>query len=122
MAANMRTLVRLILGEDLQREKRQTKRREPPRNPRYIAWIRTFPCLACGSTCHVEAAHTGSDGGMSQKASDYSCVPLCQDCHTSGASAYHRIGKLAFERRHGVALADLVKILNRAWRGKKSRK
>jgi hypothetical protein len=41
-------------------------------------------------------AFTGSDGGMGQKASDYSCVPLCADCHN------HRAGKGTFERQHGA--------------------
>ncbi len=36
------------------------------------------------------------------KASDYSCVPLCADCHTQAPDAYHRVGKRAFERKHGV--------------------
>jgi len=35
---------------------------------------------------------------MSMKASDYSCVPLCADCHMRGPVAYHRIGKRALER------------------------
>ena len=52
-----------------------------------------MPCIGCGVEGRIEAAHTGSDGGMSQKASDYSCVPLCADCHTQAPAAYHRIGK-----------------------------
>lgn len=88
---------------------------KPARNWRYRAWIRTLPCAACGSDRNVEACHTGSDGGGSQKASDYSCVPLCTDCHTMGAGAYHRVGRADFERRNGLDLAALVKRLNRVW-------
>jgi hypothetical protein len=69
----------------------------------------------------IEAAHTGSEGGMSQKASDYSCVPLCRSCHTAGRTAYHRIGKLEFERKYGINFMDLVRALNIAWTVKKSR-
>jgi hypothetical protein len=47
--------------------------------------------LPCGVEGRSEAAHTGSDGGMSMKASDRSCVPLCADCHTQRADSYHRI-------------------------------
>jgi hypothetical protein len=80
--------------------------RSPARNHKYRAWIRTLPCACCGLEPAGEAAHTGSDGGMRQKASDYSCIPLCSDCHRFAAHAYHRIGRAAFETRFN---------LNRAW-------
>jgi hypothetical protein len=54
----------------------------------------------------------GSDGGISQKASDYSCVPLCRNCHTGGRYTYHRVGKVEFERRYGVDFTLLVRALN----------
>jgi hypothetical protein len=87
-------------------------RNEPPRDEAYKAWIRTLACLGCARKGCCEAAHTGTDGGMSMKASDYSCVPLCSACHTQAPGAYHRIGKLAFERAHGVCLAAEVRLLN----------
>jgi hypothetical protein len=62
-----------------------------------------------------EAAHTGIDGGMSMKASDYSCVPLCPECHTQAPEAYHRIGRRAFERVHGVRFAEFARELRCAW-------
>ena len=89
--------------------------RGPSRNWRYRAFIRSLPCAACGATDDVEAAHTGSDGGMAQKASDYSCVPLCRDCHTQAPDSYHRLGKAAFEVFRKVSVAELVKRLNRLW-------
>jgi hypothetical protein len=49
------------------------------------------------------------------KASDYSCVPLCTDCHTQAPGAYRRIGRPAFETVRGVCLEDLVVRLNEAW-------
>ena len=55
------------------------------------------------------------------KPSDYSCIPLCRNCHTAGSGAYHRIGKLAFERKWGIDCFDLVRELNIAWTVKKSR-
>lgn len=96
--------------------KRATPRRGPERNAAYLAWIRTLPCTACKREGRSEAAHTGTDGGMSQKASDYSCIPLCADCHTLGQDSYHRIGKVAFERRYRVKLSRLVARLNAEWR------
>ena len=74
--------------------------------------------VSCGIEGRSEAAHTGTDGGMSQKASDYSCVPLCGDCHTQAPDSYHRIGMRAFEQRHGLSLAAVVDRLQRDWRGK----
>jgi len=95
--------------------KRATKSTGPARNARYRAWIRSLPCCLCGLEPAGEAAHTGRDGGMGQKASDYSCVPLCRNCHTQNADSYHRLGRAEFERRHRVDLADLVIRLNRHW-------
>ena len=114
MALNLRTLVWLVLGRNMERRPRR-KRRGPARDWQYRAWIRTLPCAACGSRWCVEAAHTGSDGGMSQKASDFSCVPLCKDCHTSRPTAYHRVGKEEFQRNHGIDFIDMVRALNSDW-------
>jgi hypothetical protein len=90
-------------------------RKGPPRDDAYKAWIRTLPCCACGVEGRSEAAHTGTDGGMSMKPSDYSCVPLCSDCHTQAPGAYHRVGKRAFESRHELCLARMVARLNGQW-------
>ena len=104
-----------ILERKPQRQQERKIRRGPPRDPSYRAWIRTLPCTICGSVWKVEAAHTGCDGGMSMKASDYSCVPLCKNCHTAAKGAYHRIGKFAFKRNYGIDLQALVKSLNVSW-------
>jgi hypothetical protein len=77
-----------------------------------------MPCIACGVEGRSEAAHTGTGGGMSQKASDYSCVPLCADCHTLTPGAYHRTSKGTFERRHGISFAGNVERLNREWQAR----
>ena len=84
------------------RDPRRRPRRGPARDETYKAWIRRQPCCACGWRAPSQAAHVGSDGGMGQRASDYSAVPLCYDCHTGGGKAYHRIGRAAFEREHGI--------------------
>jgi hypothetical protein len=52
---------------------------------------------------------------MRQRASDYSCVPLCACCHRTHGDSYHFLGRGEFERRHGLDLAGLVKELNHAW-------
>ena len=101
-----------------QRRAPSPTRKGPPRDEAYLAWIRAMPCIACGAAGRSQAAHTGSDGGMSQKASDYSCVPLCADCHTQASGAYHRIGKRAFEQRMGLVFALIVDQLNAGWRAR----
>jgi hypothetical protein len=53
---------------------------------------------------------------MSMKASDYSCVPLCPECHTRGPVAYHRIGKHAFERVRCLRFASIAARLKREWK------
>src|ERR1017187_4447379 len=76
-------------------------------------------CIACGIEGRSEAAHTGSDGGMSMKASDYSWVPLCSGCHTQAPGAYHRVGKRVCAHRGAtesrVAGAVRVRIRLASW-------
>jgi hypothetical protein len=62
--------------------------------------------------------HTGPDGGMSMKASDYSCIPLCAECHTLRPDSYHRHpgGRAGFTRQFGLDRAELAARLNTEWR------
>jgi hypothetical protein len=84
---------------------------KPVRNPRYLAWIRTQPCLVCGSTRWIEAAHTGPHG-LGQKSPDTSAVPLCAKHHRTGNDSYHRLGPRKFGERHNLDLAAIVRRLN----------
>jgi hypothetical protein len=109
-------LARQVLDRDLPRKPPTRERRGPSRDVAYRAWIRTLSCAACGSARNIEAAHTGRDGGMSIKSSDYSCIPLCSDCHRQAPHAYHRIGRDAFERRHSLNFPKIAARLNEMWR------
>jgi hypothetical protein len=119
MELDLRAVVWLLWKPHLERKVQPQKvgkiRRGPPRDPTYRAWIRTLPCTICGSGWRVEAAHTGYDGGMSMKPSDYSCIPLCRNCHTAAKGAYHRIGRPSFEQKFSIDLRALVKGLNVKW-------
>jgi hypothetical protein len=84
---------------------------KPARNRKYLAWIRTLPCLVCRRTSGVEAAHTGPHG-MAQKSPDTSAVPLCARHHRTGRDSYHKLGARAFERRHGLNIPAIVARLN----------
>jgi hypothetical protein len=120
MAVSLGWLVWQVWGRRSEWKPRHEERRGPPRDWQYRSWIRTLPCAACQSRWQIEAAHTGSDGGLSQKASDYSCVPLCRNCHTLGPNSYHRIGKQRFEWINGLDVGELVTALNIAWERKRS--
>jgi len=84
---------------------------KPVRNPKYLAWIRTQPCLACGSTRWIEAAHTGPHG-LGQKSPDTSAVPLCAKHHRTGNDSYHRLGPRKFSEVHNLDLVAIVQRLN----------
>jgi len=84
---------------------------KPVRNARYLAWIRNQPCLVCGATRWIEAAHTGPHG-LGQKSPDTSAVPLCAKHHRTGNDSYHRLGPRMFGERHNLDLAAIVRRLN----------
>ncbi len=83
----------------------------PVRSESYKAWIRTQPSMISGLEVEIEAAHTGSDGGMRLKASDTTCVPLTIEEHRE----YHRIGRDAMEEKYGVSFADAVRRYNQQY-------
>jgi len=84
---------------------------KPPRNPQYLAWIRTLPCVVCGSIRGIEASHTGPHG-LGQKSSDYSAIPLCSKHHRTGSDSYHRLGPRRFSKAHNLDLRAIVSRLN----------
>ena len=49
------------------------------RNPKYLAWIRTLPCMVCGSIPST-AAHIGTSN-FGIKPPDNMVVPLCSEHH-----------------------------------------
>jgi len=118
MTAQERYAIFQITGRRPRRApRRRSSSRGPARSRKYREWIRTLPCLVCGREDGVEAAHTGSDGGMSLKASDFSCIPLCADHHTmDGRRAYHGDGRAEWELLHAVNCEEVVRNLNSIWR------
>lgn len=113
-------------------KKRKTLRRGPIRDAMYKDWIRTLPCCACFAEIYrlgvlgvevalveafpfrSECAHTGSRG-MSQKASDHDCVPLCGDHHRKLPGSYHASAKTFFER-HNLPRLELICALRTVYR------
>ena len=84
---------------------------KPPRNPRYLAWIRTQPCCVCGTKRAIEASHTGPHG-LGQKSPDSSAIPLCPKHHRTGEDSYHRLGPRKFAQKHNLDIPAIVRKLN----------
>jgi hypothetical protein len=80
---------------------------KPVRNPGYLRWIRSLPCVACRTTYAVEAAHTGPHG-LGQKSSDLSAIPLCGKHHRTGDDSYHRLGPRRFAEVHRLDIRAIV--------------
>lgn len=84
---------------------------KPKRDSRYLAWIRTLPCVVCGSARGIEASHTGPHG-LGQKSSDFSAIPLCYRHHRTGKDSYHRLGPQKFSQMHSLDIPAIVRKLN----------
>jgi len=62
------------------------------RDPKYLKYIRSFPCHVCHyykSTAHHEPIN---HRGMGLKGSDRETIPLCRRCHTNR----HTVGRRTF--------------------------
>lgn len=67
------------------------------KDEKYLAFIRSQPCLCCviaqtRQKYRTEAAHVGARG-LSQKANDRDTIPLCAFHHREGAHAHHQLGR-----------------------------
>lgn len=110
--------------------KRRTKYARRVRDPKYLAFVRLWPCIACFRAVWMswadrdretlglwalqwnsEAMHTGPHG-ISQKASDSTALPGCRLHHHE---LDHGIGK-AFWRKYGLNRTKLIARLHAAYR------
>ncbi|WP_343039923.1 putative HNHc nuclease [Sphingomonas piscis] len=87
---------------------KRVKAPSPERScPAHRAWVRRHACSVPGCANHpCECAHVrrGTDGGTALKPSDRWVISLCPDHHME----QHRIGEPAFERKHGICMAELA--------------
>jgi hypothetical protein len=81
------------------------------RSKKYTDWIKTQPCYKCGA--EAEPHHLkgiGNMAGGSQKAPDWTCVPLCHKHHMEmhGNSELWQEQWEMIARTLGVAITDGV--------------
>lgn len=81
-----------------------------PRDPAYLAHLRTQPCVFCGAHPPSQASHHGRHG-IGIKASDYLALPACATCHgrhhSMRSSPHPRYDDMTPEQRRD-AFADLA--------------
>ena len=73
------------------------------RNNRYLSWLREQKCVVSGEK--AQCAHhirLGTNGGKGLKPSDYFCIPLLNEYHTTGKEALHLIGEDTFLKRFNI--------------------
>ena len=94
---------------------RPWKRSVPPvRDRKYREWVGTQPCAVCSSFGWIEAAHTGGRG-LSQKADDWRCIPLCRFHHQKGKLSLHKLGPVRFARLYKLDVAELIRELREVY-------
>lgn len=80
----------------------RTRRKPNPGHP-YLAWLKTRPCCACGTT-PTEAAHVKGPLSLKTKLpldrrtseAYLSAVPLCTPCHRTDPYSVHEVGERVF--------------------------
>jgi hypothetical protein len=99
-------------------DKPRITKQAPVKESKYLAFIRTLPCVVTGTT-PVEAAHVsyaaaewGALGrGKGQKASDRWALPLCPDKHRE----QHKGAEREFWLKHGIDPHRLACIIYGLW-------
>jgi hypothetical protein len=100
-----------------------TPRRRPrQRAAQHLKWLRTLPCVICGKTGNMHAAHLRTASprhgkravGFGEKPDDCWTTPLCMEHHLIGEEAQHQGNELAFWLRFGIDPFALALALWRA--------
>jgi hypothetical protein len=94
--------------------------RERKECPRFLAWLRTLPCVVSGMRYGIEAAHIRfSDAawgkinpGIQRKPDDKWALPLTAEMHRLDQDAQHNGNERKFWERHRI---DPLKISDKLW-------
>ena len=87
-----------------------TQRRPRVESSAYLRWIRSFPCVVCGTTVDIEAAHVRYASyaagkmisGLGMKPHDAWTLPLCANHHHWGPDAQHRGSEVDWWKSWGI--------------------
>lgn len=85
---------------------------KPIRDPQYLRFIKSLPCVACLKTWFIDPCHTGPHG-IGQKACDLSCIPLCRQHHREFDS-----NPVKFAERFKLDIPTLIQMFNSFYRTK----
>lgn len=89
----------------------RTKQRRPRvENKDHLGFIRSLPCMICGTHANVQAAHIRArstlyrkrQAGTAEKPDDKWAVPLCAEHHLFGDDAQHDFNELIWWANHGI--------------------
>ena len=89
----------------------QLRQRQPREtDAKFLAFIRTLPCCACGRSPPAQAAHIRMGSlrynkrgvGIGERPSDFWSLPVCVGCHMDDNNSIHRAGEGTFWRRIGI--------------------
>lgn len=106
---------RLKAQRDAVKASRAPNKRQPREHDKpYLAFVRRQPCMICGTTRAVEAAHVRSgypeagwrSTGMGEKPNDRRTLPLCADHHREGPKSQHAANERRWWNGHGIFPPD----------------
>lgn len=77
----------------------------------YMIWVKTQPCLVASDLCEggIDAHHAGKRHGMSTKADDATCIPLCHRHHIEWHGACGPFKGWSKDQRHAFAVESIAK-------------
>lgn len=100
------------------------------RDPAYLGWVATLPCIACMvagmvkrgvHVAHLRASsleHGKRETGKGEKPHDIWTTPLCPPHHENGNRSQHHVGEDAFWRGLGINPFELCLALHAAYEAK----
>lgn len=99
-------------------KRRRRRRATTPEALAYMGWVKTLPCCCPGPCVEpfrpTEGHHAGKRG-MSQKASDYTVIPLSDLCHDAFDDATGPFKGMVKAARRAWADAQIEKTQRHFW-------
>ena len=93
-------------------EGQQVIKKKTIKAPWYLEWVRTLPCVVCGSWSQAHHLKGHGHGGTGKKVSDLWVMPLCAEHHAE----LHNHGHVTWERKYGKQEDYIMATLRQALR------